>query len=150
VKPPKLLAPPVMGLLWFAAGWLTRRAAGLPPVVPRPWNDLGWVLVVLGLRVPIVSVIRFRKAGTTEKPWETPSTLVVEGLYRRTRNPMYLGMATALFGVAVLLRTLEMFVVPFLFIATLNMTWVPYEEWVLSSRFGAAYDDYRARVRRWL
>lgn len=148
--PPKFLAPPIIGLLWFVAGWFVRRALGLSPFVPTPWHLAGWVLVAAGLSVPILCVKRFRKAGTTEKPWATPAVFVREGLYRYSRNPMYLGMATALVGGAVLLRTPEMFAVPFLFLLTLNFTWVPFEERTLSARFGEAYDAYRHRVRRWL
>lgn len=148
--PPKFLAPPILGLLWFVAGWSVRRALGLPPIVPAPWHLAGWALIAGGLSVPILCVKRFRKAGTTEKPWGTPSVFVEEGLYRFTRNPMYLGMATALLGGAGLLRTPEMFAVPFLFLLTLNFTWVPHEERVLSAQFGTAYAGYCRRVRRWV
>ena len=150
MRPPKILAPPVIGLLWLGVGLLFRWALAFPAVVPRPWHLLGWALVGGGLSVPLVSVKRFRRAGTSPRPWETPTALVAAGLYRFTRNPMYLGMATALLGAAVLLRTPEMLAVPIAFLFTLNATWVPYEESVLSTRFGAAYDDYRRRVRRWL
>ena len=115
-----------------------------------PWRWAGALLIVAGVGLVLVVARLFRRAGTTIMPFEESSALVVEGPYRASRNPIYLGMAIALAGVAILLGTLTPWIVIPLFVIAIDRRFVVGEEAMLRARFGAAYDDYRSRVRRWI
>jgi protein-S-isoprenylcysteine O-methyltransferase Ste14 len=94
--------------------------------------------------------MRFRRRGTPLKPFTPSTALVVDGPYRFTRNPMYLGLATTLVGVALALEALTPFIVVPVFVAIITMQFIVPEEAMLTDRFGDDYGDFRRRVRRWL
>ena len=79
-----------------------------------------------------------------------PSELVTLGAYLWTRNPMYLGLLTALIGFALYMGTLPFFLAPWVFFLVINGVHIPYEEAVLEKTFGSAYEHYLKRVRRWI
>ncbi len=96
------------------------------------------------------SVLLMRRSGQSENPWKPTTQIIERGPYRFTRNPMYLQMVVACLGVAVLLIN------PWILILTPVCAWmlqklaiVP-EEKYLEGKFGAAYTDYKRRVRRWI
>lgn len=112
---------------------------------------LGVVLVVLGAALSTWALLLFRCEGTELNPTSERSTsLVVRGPFRITRNPMYLGLAIVTVGIAFWVGLLPMFAVPVLTVATVNCVHIPFEEDKLRREFGAAFDDYRRRVRRWI
>ncbi len=105
-----------------------------------------------GLGLKIAAALAFRARGTTVNPIspERSAALVVDGLYRVTRNPMYLGSALILAGWALHLGAwVAILTVPF-FVLYMNRFQIGPEERALSALFGADYDAYRARVRRWI
>ena len=108
--------------------------------------------VVAGALISLAGVVQFRRARTTVNPMtpEASSSLVVAGLYRWTRNPMYLGFLVALIGVALWLASpAALLVLPF-FVLYMNRFQIVPEERALAARFGASFEEYRRRVRRWL
>lgn len=110
------------------------------------------LLAVLGLGIIVAGALSFRTMHTTVNPM-TPgaaSALVVSGVYRYTRNPMYLGMALILLGWAAFLTSaLSVIVLP-VFVAYLTRFQIVPEERALALEFGADYAAYRAAVRRWV
>jgi protein-S-isoprenylcysteine O-methyltransferase Ste14 len=76
--------------------------------------------------------------------------LVVDGPYRYTRNPMYLGLVLVTLGIAIWVGAWPMFLVPIATFATANWAHIPFEEAKMRRQFAAAYDEYVGRVRRWL
>jgi len=121
-----------------------------PRWLAPPWTHAGWGLVVAGSLLAGLSARRFLRAGTGVRPFTPATELVAAGAFRWTRNPMYLGLLTVTVGVAVVLGTLVPALVPPCFFALLHLRFVRAEERFLRERLGAAYDDYCARVRRWL
>jgi len=110
---------------------------------------VGVLLVAAGLALGIVAIGLFRKAGTSEKPWETSSAIVTSGIYRFTRNPMYVGMALVYSGLALALDApLALVLLPVL-VGIIQTQVIAREERYLSARFGESYHQYRRRVRRW-
>jgi len=110
------------------------------------------VLVAAGLAVGIAGVVSFRRARTTINPTKptTTSALVSGGIYRLTRNPMYLGLALYLLGWAALLSNiLALLFVP-LFVCYINRFQINPEERALLALFGGEYTAYKKAVRRWL
>jgi len=141
--PPLLLLGLLLLLAWFTGG----------PGFDFPGRAmLGLTAMAAGLGLKIVAALAFRARGTTVNPIspERSATLVVDGLYRVTRNPMYLGSALILAGWALYLGAWSaILTVPF-FVFYMNRFQIGPEERALSALFGADYDAYRARVRRWI
>ena len=128
-------------------------AAHVPPVLqlPNPVRVLvAAVLVAIGVAVGIGGVMSFRRAKTTVNPLkpETSAALVSTGVYSFTRNPMYLGMLLVLFAWAVYLWSMWSLVGPILFIVYITRFQIVPEERVLDRLFGAAFAEYKQRVRR--
>ena len=147
------IPPPVVALVVAMLMWLLKRA--FEPILDVPWAVRLGSALVLGLAGGITSaagVLHFRRAGTTIDPMrpDAASVLVSAGVYRFTRNPMYLGMLLVLLGWAVYLSSLPAMVLPAAFVLYLNRFQIAPEERALAARFGDAYEAYRRRVRRWL
>jgi protein-S-isoprenylcysteine O-methyltransferase Ste14 len=92
----------------------------------------------------------FHKAGTTRVPGQPSTALVTSGPYRRSRNPMYVGLALVYLGEAGMLRQAWPVLALPLVLAYLNWVVIPVEERRLHEVFGDAYDRYCAITRRWL
>ena len=116
-------------------------------------RPLGWIVVALGAAVGLPCVWQFAWNGLgTPAPFDPPRRLVVSGPYRWVRNPMYLGMGTALIGEAVVFPNLTMTILimvalMFVFVSLFVMG---YEEPTLRQMFGADYENYTRSVRRWI
>ena len=142
--------PPVILLVLLLAQFALHKWLPVFSLVPTPWNYVGIVFIALGVSVVVLPATSFSRAGTTVIPFNESSALVTSGLFRVTRNPMYVGMVSVLVGVAVLLGTLTPFVAPLLFVPTLNARVIQHEEVMLEEKFGDEYTAYKARVRRWI
>lgn len=148
-------APKVPPLVVLAAGlalaWLIDRFVDEGAVTPV-WFGWGAGVVGIGTAVAIAGVIEFRRARTTVDPMrpERASALVSSGIYRATRNPMYLGFALILVGWIVALRCLPALPIAAVFVLYLDRVQIPPEEAALQACFGSAFDEYASRVRRWL
>jgi protein-S-isoprenylcysteine O-methyltransferase Ste14 len=110
----------------------------------------GIALAAIGVLVAFSALGIFKRRHTTTIPFETPTALVTSGPYRFTRNPMYVGLTLIYIGVAgTRLETWPLIVLPLL-LAYVNFQVIPVEERRLRAVFGESYEEYRARVRRWL
>ena len=119
-------------------------------VINASWNWVGITIIVVGVLIVVGPVTAFARAETTIKPFEDSSSLVVSGIYRYTRNPMYVGMVVVLLGVAVLLGSLSPFIMPIIFVPVLNARIIKHEEQMLEERFGEEYRELKRSVRRWI
>ena len=143
--------PPVVGAVVAALMWWP---SGLPP--PLPLSDGARLAIVLllaatGLTFDLLGLIAFRRSRTTVNPLQPQkaSALVTGGVYRVTRNPMYVGMALLLAAWAAYLASPWSFLGPVLFVAYITRYQIAPEERVLHERF-PQFAAYAARVRRWL
>ena len=119
------------------------------PTIPFPINCLGIVLIVVGTYLVLNPHFLFKKRGTPEN--FKPSTSVVKGgLFRYSRNPMYLGFVTLLVGVSWLIGILVGFLWPLFFFSVINWMFIPYEEEKMERECGREYLEYKKTVRRWL
>jgi protein-S-isoprenylcysteine O-methyltransferase Ste14 len=145
----KLLLPPVVLLL--SAMLMVVLHSWWPVLrwVPHPWNWGAAALIVAGLAIAQWHARLFRRLGTNIQTFGEPGQLATEGLFRRTRNPMYLGMLLALAGLALVLGSLSPLAVWLLFFALMQMWYVPFEERAMAQRFGDAYREYQRQVPRW-
>lgn len=142
--------PPSYWLLALVLSIVLHLVLPVTQVIPPPWQWLGLVLVVVGGVVTIWTDQMFKRAQTTVKPHETPSTLITRGPYRFSRHPMYAFMALNLLGASVFLGSLTAFVGPALFLVSVELVFIPKEEETMAEAFGDEYVKYRRNVRRWL
>lgn len=111
---------------------------------------LGLALVGLGFFVMFWGMLTFWRAGTSVLPFRPATALVERGPYRFTRNPMYVGMTTAHVGAALAFNvTWPLLLLPLALYLVVRFVIRPEEEY-LARRFGAEYELFRTRVRRWL
>ncbi len=146
------IPPPVVFLVFAGIAWLISEplpAAGFD--FPHK-NRVAAAIAVVSAFFAAPAILSFLRAGTTVHP-ENPgrtTKLVVNGVYRMTRNPMYLSLLFLLIAWATCLSNLGAFApIPF-FVAYLNRFQIIPEERALRSLFGTEYEDYCRRVRRWL
>jgi protein-S-isoprenylcysteine O-methyltransferase Ste14 len=119
-------------------------------VLRAPVNRCGTVLLAGGVVLTFSGVTAFRRARTPVIPFERSTTLVTRGIYRFTRNPMYLGLALTAAGTAVLLGSIGAFVPLPLLVWILDYGYIRAEERFLADIFGSDYLRYTHTVRRWL
>jgi protein-S-isoprenylcysteine O-methyltransferase Ste14 len=113
-------------------------------------STAGAVVFLVGAGIAGWSLWIFHRARTTTTPGERSKALITSGPYRFSRNPMYVGLTLAYLGEAGILKQIWPVVLLPLTLAYLNGIVIPLEESRLSEVFAGAYDEYRARVRRWL
>lgn len=144
--------PPVVALFMAGLSWLASWAAPTLGFVLPHGNGVVLALLVAGVCVAMLGVASFRRARTTVNPLkpEKSSALVMSGIYRYTRNPMYLGLLLVLLGWASFLANALAFVFLPVFILYMNRFQIEPEERVLVSRFGQEFTAYLSKVRRWL
>jgi protein-S-isoprenylcysteine O-methyltransferase Ste14 len=149
--PPPVIDAACATLMWWLTGALP--AFGLWPSGARPFG-LGAALglALAGSILAVAGIREFRRARTTGNPLapERASALVTTGVYRHTRNPMYLGMLLVLLGWAAYLGNAAALLGPMLSVLLLNQLQIKPEERILRERFGEHYARYAARVRRWV
>ena len=116
-----------------------------------PLQLLGLLLAAMGAAFLLVCIWEFIAYGRgTLSPVDPPTTLVVRGLYRYVRNPMYLSVLVLLIGEGLLTRSLGLFEYTLGWFTWINLVVLFYEEPALSRTFGPSYQAYSAAVSRWL
>lgn len=139
VPPPLIFAVLVgVGLAWES----NLSGFGLP-------QALGLLLAAAGLALIGAALDLFRRRHTRPEPWQPASQLVVSGVYRRTRNPMYLGMTVASLALALLLESVPAAVLAVLAAVVVDRLVIGREEAYLLRRFGEDYASYMQQARRW-
>lgn len=145
--------PPLALLLLFAL-LLQLTSYYLPSSNLHPTFSLGLAVSLLtaGLVIPLAGVLSFKRHGTTPDPRvpEQSSALVTSGIYRCSRNPMYLGFVLLLLAQAVFLNCLWLLILIALFAAYLQRFQILPEERAMQQLFGDSYRLYCQKVRRWI
>jgi protein-S-isoprenylcysteine O-methyltransferase Ste14 len=147
------IPPPLVGLIVAGAMWAI--ASSLPPLLPLPAPlrlPAALILTLAGAAIALSGVVSFRRARTTVNPLkpETSTSLVSSGIYRITRNPMYLGMLAVLLAWAAYLPSVLALLGPAAFSLYITRFQIIPEERALHSLFGTPFVEYTQKVRRWL
>ena len=143
--------PPLLYLAALVIGWLLQWVFPISVLPPGPAPlAAGVVVLALGIVLLFGAVSIMRRAGTSPNPTQPTTAIVTTGPFRYTRNPIYLGFTLICVGIAIAANNL--WVLPPLLVVLVIMTRmvIPGEERYLEQKFGSAYTDYVARVRRWL
>jgi protein-S-isoprenylcysteine O-methyltransferase Ste14 len=145
--PPLIVVALVGSGMWVASNQLPALSFSFAGLV---W--LSWTVLVLALGTLTAGVHAFSKARTTVDPRhpESSSAVVANGVYRFTRNPMYLGMLLALLSWALFLSSVAAMLFLPVFVLFINRFQIRPEERALTAKFGEAYVSYLRSVRRWL
>jgi protein-S-isoprenylcysteine O-methyltransferase Ste14 len=146
------IPPPVVALVLALLMWLTSGVAGLVQVSYAARVLCAVALVFIGQSISIAGMVAFRRAKTTVNPIKasSASSLVTRGVYRFTRNPMYLGLLLTLAAWAVFLASPFAVLWIAVYVVYITRFQITPEERVLSALFGEAYEAYKESVRRWV
>lgn len=150
---PSVIAPPplIFGgilLLALALDWIIGGSDfGLPT---NPQMVAGLILVLAGAALIVIAAIQFRRAKTNIEPWKPTTAIVTSGVYRISRNPVYLGGAIGYLGLSLLSdRLLTLAGLPVALIV-IHYGVILREENYLEVKFGERYRTYKRQVRRWI
>ena len=144
------IEPPVLLLVHIIAVILLGWFLPLPFAFPTLLVWLGYVLILIGLVSAGSAVRRFMRVHTTTYPHGSVTAVVMNGPYRFSRNPIYLGLVCLLIGFSFAFRTYWGLILSPLFIALMNVLVIQHEEAYLERKFGEVYINYKSHVRRWL
>ena len=145
--PPPIYAIGFAGFIWAMSLWFPQFGFDFTGKVV-----LSGVVAITGLGLDLVSLQRFFKAHTTVSPMSPrdTKTIVEDGIYRYTRNPMYLGLTLILGAFALWIGNLLGFIAIPVFIWVITQFQIRPEEEILLEKFGEPFGDYMMRVRRWI
>jgi protein-S-isoprenylcysteine O-methyltransferase Ste14 len=135
----------------FVPWWISRWRFQSPPWEGPPVRIVGVVLILAGIPIILESFARFALEGLgTPAPVAPPRHLVVTGVYRHVRNPMYVAIGSMIAGQGLLFGSLPLFAYAALVVFLFNHFVRVYEEPKLRATFGAEFEAYCAHVRRWV
>ncbi|MGB7115871.1 MAG: isoprenylcysteine carboxylmethyltransferase family protein [Anaerolineales bacterium] len=117
-------------------------------IMPSPWNLIGLIPLFFGLWINLSADRAFKKAETTVKPFVESNALIQDGVFRWSRNPMYLGFVAILLGISVLLRSLSPYIAVVVFVVLIDLMFIRVEEQMLEEKFGDGWKRYRSGVRK--
>jgi len=144
------IKPPLWCLILLVASWAAQTLFYPTRII----QDLkitifGIVLLSSGVAILVWAVSYFKRHKTAIKPTDEPSTLIQEGPYRFTRNPIYVAAILGLLGIALWIGTIPFFFTPIVFFCLVQRFFIPHEEGNLKRVFKDRYLSYQKRVRRW-
>jgi protein-S-isoprenylcysteine O-methyltransferase Ste14 len=145
-----LVRPPLVYLGAIATGALLQLAVPFPFMPGVLATPLGAPMVLVAVALAACSVAGFRRARTPVPAWKPTTAIVRTGPYRFSRNPMYLAFSLFQFGIAIWVNSLWLLATLAGAVALVDAVVIRREEQYLEQKFGAAYLDYKASVRRWL
>jgi protein-S-isoprenylcysteine O-methyltransferase Ste14 len=142
--------PPLIYVGGLALGWLLHRMVPLA-LLPARWTKIvGGLLCGLGAFPVTAALIGMLQARTNPDPHQPTTALVTSGVFRYTRNPIYLSFTLLYAGIATLINSLSTALLLPVVVLIMRRGVIAREERYLERKFGAEYAEYKARVRRWL
>ena len=146
----KNIHPPIIALMFIVLAYFLGRFVPLPFVVPAILRNLGLLMTFIGFLLGMGAFLEFRNARTTVDPHGSSQHVVTSGIYRFTRNPIYLGFLLMVIGLPLNSGSYWGVVMAPFYIFLMNRLVIEHEEDYLEKKFGKTYASYKAQVRRWL
>lgn len=146
----KNIHPPFVALFYIVVTMVLQRFTPIPFVVPASLKTAGLAMTFIGFMLGVGAFVEFRKARTTLDPHGSVKALVTGGIYRITRNPIYLGFFLMVVGLPLNSGSLWGFVAAPFYATTMNRLVIEKEEAYLEKKFKEQFTSYRLRVRRWI
>jgi protein-S-isoprenylcysteine O-methyltransferase Ste14 len=145
-----MVHPPIVALMFIVIAYFLGRFVPLAFAAPEILRYIGLVLTFVGFLLGIGAFLEFRKARTTLDPHGSARQLVTSGIYRFTRNPIYLGFLLMVIGIPLNSGLYWGIVVAPFYVFLMYRLIIQHEEAYLERKFGKAYTGYTSRVRRWV
>jgi protein-S-isoprenylcysteine O-methyltransferase Ste14 len=149
-NPGVIAPPPLIYAGALALGLLVNRLYPIPFLPRAVGRVLGWPMIVGGLLIGSLGFREMKRAGTNVDPREPTTTIVTDGPYRFTRNPLYVGMTLMYGGITARANALPAALLLPLVLRIMRRGVIEREERYLEGKFGDEYLSYKARVRRWI
>ena len=146
----KYVHPPIIALIYIIIAILLGRFVQIPFAVPGTVRNIGLTLTFIGFLLGVGAFIEFRKAHTTLDPHGSVKSLVTAGVYRISRDPIYLGFLCMVIGLPLNFGYYWGILLAPFFVITMDRLVIEREEAYLEKKFKELYTGYRSRVRRWL
>ena len=145
-----MVHPPIVVLMFIVIAYFLGRFVPLPFVAPPFLRSIGLLLSFLGFLLGVGALMAFRRARTTVDPHGSVRQMVTSGIYRFTRNPIYLGFLLIVIGLPLNSGLYWGIIVAPFYILLMNRLVIQHEEAYLERKFKGDYVNYKSRVRRWL
>jgi protein-S-isoprenylcysteine O-methyltransferase Ste14 len=145
-----MVHPPIVALMFIVIAYFLGRFAPLPFVAPIFLRYVGLISTFIGFLFGIGALLEFRKARTTLDPHGSAKQLVTSGIYRFTRNPIYLGFLLMVIGLPLNSGYYWGIAMAPFYVLLMNRLVIEHEEAYLEKKFGKTYTSYQVQVRRWI
>ena len=145
-----MVHPPIVALLFIVIAYVLGRFVPLPFISSMIWRNFGLLLTFIGFLLGIGAFIEFRRARTTLDPHGSAKQIVTSGIYRFTRNPIYLGFLLMVIGLPLNSGLIWGIVMAPLYMIVMTRLVIEREEAYLEKKFKDQYTSYKSRVKRWL
>ena len=144
------IPPPVLVLILVSSNYFSSKKIDL---IHLPNQDLISIIILLiGILILINPIFRFIKSKTTIDPikFKKVNKLIISGIYKYSRNPMYLGLLMIVISTSIFFLNILSITTPFLFYCWINRFQIKREEIFLTEKFGKEYMSYKTKTRRWI
>ena len=144
------IPPPIVALTFSFLIYYTKDI--FPKIEIRYETIFGSFMIIIGLTIILSAIILFKKYQTTITPLNPSNAtkLITDGIYKFSRNPMYLGMLMIIISTSIFYLNIYSILTPFLFILWINKFQIKREEVFLTEKFGKEYLSYKNKTRRWI
>ena len=147
---PKNVLPPTYLFVAIVMMVILHFLFPLAKIFPFPWNFLGLLPFVAGCVLNTSADRAFKTFGIPIKPFQKSTMLMTDGVFRLTRNPMYVGFVLILLGIAIFEGSLTPYIIVMVFPILMDRIFIRVEERMLEETFGEAWLEYKKKVRRWI
>ena len=137
-------------MIHVAVAFLLARFISLPLIVPPILQVIGFPLVILGFLIGMGAMMAFQRARAIARPHDSPARLVTSGVYRFSRNPVYLGFLLILVGLPLDIGSYWGFLLAPVMLFLFNRLVIEPEEALLTRKYGEEFRSYQSKVRRWI
>lgn len=149
-NPGVIALPPLIFIAFLGVGVILHNIFPLHFIHGPLRNIVGVIFLAYSVLVSGLAILRMRRAGTNIDVRKPSTTIVSDGIYRFTRNPMYLSMALLMIAISVLISNIWILILTPAFIIVIHKGVIEREERYLEGKFGTDYTSYKKRTRPWL
>lgn len=149
-NPGVIALPPLIFIAFIGVGVILHNLFPMHFIQGPLRNIVGVIFLAYSVLVSALAILQMRRAGTNIDVRKPSTTIVTDGIYRFTRNPMYLSMALLMIAISVLISNIWILILTPVFIIVIQKGVIEREERYLEGKFGVEYTSYKQRTRRWI
>lgn len=146
----RTFTPPAFFFLGVLLGSALHIFFPIAVMVPARWNILGLLPLAVGIVLHLLAHKAFQQTDTTVDPYKKSDILITDGVFSVTRNPMYLGYLSILLAQTLLFGSLSPIIITVVYFVLVDRISIPAGEEKMAKDFGADWEEYRKKTRRWL